>query len=78
MLDLDQSLVEMALGKDDSELHSAGMTIELKDGRTVYARIEPKLLSRVLQCINNDELNSIVNAITDAVENPDQRRLCQR
>ncbi|MGB5396652.1 MAG: hypothetical protein WBN96_05840 [Gammaproteobacteria bacterium] len=78
LLDLDQSLVEMALGDDDSELLSAGITIELKDGRTVYARVAPKLLSRVLQCINNDELNSIVTAITDAVENPDPRRLCQR
>jgi hypothetical protein len=77
LLDLDQSLVEQTLGDDEQELHSAGITVQLKDGRNVYARLSPELLSRVLQCISNDELNTIVNAIADAVENPDERRLCQ-
>ena len=78
LLDLDQSLVEQSQNGDEQELHSAGITIELKDGRNVYARVAPELLSRVLQCISNDELNSIVHAIAKAIEDPDERRLCQR
>lgn len=81
LMDLDQMLTEQALSEqtDSSDtLHVAGITIQLKDGRNVYASIDPELLNRVLKNISPDELNILVSAITEAVENPDERSFCQR
>ncbi len=77
LMDLDQRLTEQHDNSDDA-LHSAGITIQVKNGETVYARVPPELLNRVLQCISNEELNQIVNAIVEAVENPQPTRLCQK
>ena len=35
------------------------------------------LINRVLKNISTDELNTLVEAIADAVENPDSRSYCQ-
>lgn len=82
LMDLDKLLTEQQLAEQETDssdsLHAAGITIQLKDGRNVYASISPELLNRVLRCISPEELNSIVNAITEVVENPDERGLCQR
>ena len=83
LLDLDKEITEQKLAENTPDstsdtLHTAGITIQLKDGRNVYANVNPELLNRVLQSISPDELNAIVNAITEAVENPDTRGLCQR
>lgn len=77
LMNMDQALMEETADSSDT-LHAAGITIQLNDGRNVYASIDPALLSRVLQCISPDELNTLVHAITEAVENPDTRSLCQR
>jgi len=77
LMDIDRLLAEK---QDDSpdNIQTAGVTIYLKDGRNVYASVSPDLLSKVLQSINTDELNTLVCAITEAVENPDESGLCQR
>jgi hypothetical protein len=72
----DQSLVEQS--ENDEEQHTAGITVQLQDGRNVYAKVSPSLLSKVMQSISNEELNALVNAITEAVETPDASSLCQR
>ena len=77
LMELDQRLTEQHDNSDDA-LHSAGITIQLKNGDNVYARVPPDLLNRVLQCISNEELNLIVNAIVEAVESPQTTRLCQK
>ncbi len=77
LMELDQRLTEQHDNSDDA-LHSAGITIQLKNGDNVYARVPPDLLNRVLQCVSNEELNLIVNAIVEAVENPQTTRLCQK
>ena len=77
LLDLDRDLLEKQQGSAE-DIHTAGITIQLKDGRHVYARIEPELLTRVMQNISTDDLNTLVCAITEAVENPDERSLCER
>jgi hypothetical protein len=75
LMDLDQLLMEQ--GGDDSA-HKAGITVNLADGRTVYACIAPELLNKVLRAVTPEELGELVDAIVDAVENPDQRSLCGR
>jgi len=77
LMDFDRTLAEQ---QDDSSdnIHAAGITIQLKDGRNVYASVSPELLNKVMKSISTDELNTLVCAITEAVENPDESSLCQR
>lgn len=77
LMDMDRNLSEKQ--EDSSEdIHTAGITIQLKDGRFVYASVAPELLARVMKSISADDLNTLVCAITEAVEEPDERGLCQR
>ena len=77
LMDIDRTLAEQ---QDDSSdnVHAAGITIQLKDGRNVLASVSPELLNKVMQSISTDELNTLVCAITEAVEDPDESSLCQR
>ncbi|MCK4834532.1 MAG: hypothetical protein KAT12_07130 [Gammaproteobacteria bacterium] len=77
LLDMDRTLAEQ---QDDlpGDIHAAGITVRLKDGRNVYASVSPELLNKVLQSISTDELNTLVCTITEAVEDPDKNGLCQR
>ena len=77
LLDIDRDLTEQQLDSAN-DIHAAGITIQLKDGRVVCASVSPELLHKVLQSISTDELNTLVCAITEAVEVPDERGLCQR
>lgn len=77
LLDMDRDLAEEQQNSS-SDIHTAGITLQLKDGRNVYASVSPELLSKVMQSINTEELNTLVCAIVDAVENPEERSLCQR
>ena len=77
LLDMDRELAEEEQGSTD-DINSAGISVQLKDGRTVYASVSPELINRVMQNISTEELNILVCAIVDAVENPDERSLCQR
>lgn len=77
MLDMNEALfVEQA---DATEhVHTAGVTVNLSDGRSVQAAVDPKLLNRILDVLSTDELGQFINAIVDAVENPDERSFCRR
>jgi len=77
LMDLDRTLAEQQAGSED-HISAAGITIQLKDGRNVYASVSPELLNKVMQSISTDELNTLVCAITEAVEDPDENSLCQR
>jgi hypothetical protein len=76
LMEMDRTLTEQEGSAQD--IHAAGINIQLKDGRYVYATVPPELLNRVMQCISTDELNTLVCAITEAVEDPDESSLCQR
>jgi FPC/CPF motif-containing protein YcgG len=66
-------------GEDEAaETHTAGLNITLSDGRTTSVEVAPELLNRILRVITFAELNQLVDAIVTAVENPDNRPLCQR
>ena len=77
LMDIDRDLTEQQQDSAD-DIHAAGITIQLKNGRVVCASVSPELLSKVMQSITTDELNTLVCAITEAVEDPDERGLCQR
>jgi len=77
LMDMDRALAEQQQDLSDN-INAAGISIHLKDGRYVYASVSPDLLNKVMQSISVDELNTLVCAITEAVEDPDERSLCQR
>ena len=77
LMDMDRSLSERQDGSSEN-IHTAGITIQLKDGRYVYASVAPEVLARVMQSISAEDLNTLVCAITEAIEDPDERGLCQR
>ena len=78
LMDLNQELVDEEEGESDSNYHLASITVTLADGTISYAKIPPSLLSKVMTVISPEELGEIVTAIADAVENPDERSMCQR
>ena len=75
LADSEALLAEAGMGP---EKHAAALTIRLGDGRTVHAGVPPALLNRVLSAISVQELNQLVEAIVDSIENPDDRPFCQR
>jgi hypothetical protein len=77
LMDMDRDLFEK---QEDSpnDIHTAGITIQLKDDRSVCVSVSPELLNKVMQSINAEELNTLLCAIVEAVENPDESGLCQR
>jgi len=56
----------------------ATVMITLKNGALTSAHIPPDLLGRVLEVIDETELNEIITAVVEAVENPDERSYCQK
>ncbi|MCU7892135.1 MAG: hypothetical protein KZQ78_11195 [Candidatus Thiodiazotropha sp. (ex Ustalcina ferruginea)] len=76
MLTMNEALIAEQEGMD--HLHRAGVNVTLANGRVVQAEIEPELMQRLLEAVSPVELGKFVNAIADAVENPDQRPFCQR
>ncbi|WP_407276430.1 hypothetical protein [Halothiobacillus sp. DCM-1] len=55
---------------------SAGIWVQLEDGGSSLARVDPALLGKVLSVITPDELGQLVAAIADAVEHPDITPIC--
>lgn len=78
MMELNQSLYEQEADQQDVGYHTAGITVQLQNGDSVYAQVDPELLARIMQVLSPGEFNRVVDAIASAVENPDERSLCQR
>ena len=70
----DQTLFETETDTESGQ--AAGVVVNLGSGETVYARVDPGLLGRIMEVLKPEELGEVVNAIVDAVENPDARPLC--
>ncbi len=76
LLERNEALVAQSEG--EAHFHAAGVNITLGDGRVVQAIVEPGLMQRMLEAVTPQELGKFVDAIVTAVENPDQRPICQR
>ena len=55
---------------------SAGIWVQLEDGGSSLARVDPALLGKILSVMTPDELGTLVAAIADAVEHPDITPIC--
>jgi len=78
MMALNQQLYEDESNEAEVGYNAAGIVLELNTGENVYAQVNPELLSRIMTVVTPDEFNTVVNAIVEAVENPDARTPCQR
>jgi hypothetical protein len=78
LLDLNQTLFEQQLAEDGDDYTAAGVVVNLANGETAYADIDPDLLGKVMSVLTPTEFGDLVDAIVAAVENPDSRGLCQR
>ena len=75
MMEWNQQLHE---AEERGDQQTAGVVVNLKQGEVVYAQVDPVLLSKILSVLTPDEFGQVVDAVVDAVENPDSRSLCQR
>ena len=78
MFALDQSLFEESTGQSSENYHAAGVVVNLKSGKAVYAEVPPDLLCKVMTTLDPNDLAVFVDVIVSAVENPDQRSFCER
>jgi len=77
LLDLSREQTDSEEGENRQNYQKASLLITLKSGDISYAHIDTDIINRVLRTISTDELNQLIEAIADAVENPDDRSYCQ-
>ena len=78
MFALDQAQYNQGVNRSTENYDAAGVVVNLRDGRAVYADVKPALLSRVMEALAPEELGELVDAIVAAVEHPDERSFCER
>ena len=65
---------EEATGLDTN---AAGVRVQLSTGQVCQVRIDTKIMNKVLGCLSLPELETFVQQIAAAVENPDDTPLCE-
>ncbi len=75
LMELNQQLFD---AEQEEGYHTAGVVVNLSDGKTVYAKVDPAALGKIMGVLTPVEFGDVVNAIVDAVEQPDERSLCKR
>ena len=78
MMDLNQELISAEESESEGEIENAGISVNLADGSTVLADVEPNLIYKLSEALTPEEILELINAIASAVENPDSRPLCKR
>lgn len=73
----DQQLLQQSL-QDEDKQDAAGIYIQLKNNRQTIAKVDPKVMNRMLELISMDELNGFIEAVVTSVENPDEGPLCDK
>ena len=77
LLDLSRDQTDNEEGESRQNYQKASLLISLKTGEKSYAHVDVNVINRILRTISTDELNQLIEAIADAVENPDDRSYCQ-
>lgn len=77
LLDLSRDLTDSEEGENRDNYQKASLLITLKNGEISYAHVDTDMVNRMLQVISTTELNQFIEAVVDAVENPDNRSYCQ-
>lgn len=78
LLDLSRDQTDRDEGVHSGNYQKASLLIRLRNGDISYAHVDTGLVNRLLQVMTTTELNSFIESVADAVENPDARSFCQR
>ncbi|MEZ5477221.1 MAG: hypothetical protein R3E95_06985 [Thiolinea sp.] len=73
----DQALLEEGV-EDPGAKATAGVYLQLADGRQTIAQVDPDMVNRILSVLNMDEFNQFIDVIVRSVEQPDDSAICQR
>ncbi len=73
--DADQAELE---SRGDDSMSTAGIYIELSDGRKTLAKVRPEVMNRMLGAVSMDEFNEFVEVIVKSVEEPDDSPICKK
>ena len=77
LLDLSREQTDKDEGETSANYQKASLLVTLKNGERSYAHVDTDLVNRILKGISTEELNTFIENIVDAVENPDERSYCQ-
>ena len=78
LLDMSRELLAEETPQGKGNFSIATMIVGLASGETSNAHIRPDLLYRIMNVIDEKELGEFVQAIAEAVENPDNRSYCHK
>ena len=78
LLDMSRELLAEETPQGKRNFSIATMIDGLASGETSNAHIRPDLLYRIMNVIDEKELGEFVQAIAEAVENPDNRSYCHK
>lgn len=75
LLEMDEDLL---VENPEDTIDQAGLAVTLNNGESTFASINPDVLNRMLTVVTRDEVAGFIDAIVNAVEQPDERPLCKR
>lgn len=75
LLEMDEDLL---VENPEDIIDQAGLAVTLNNGESTFASINPDVLNRMLTVVSRDEVAGFIDAIVNAVEQPDVRPLCKR
>ncbi|MFK5985767.1 MAG: hypothetical protein QM479_10105 [Pseudomonadota bacterium] len=78
LMDLNQDIFEQQEQESSDNYIKASIAFTLKDGSASNALIDPTIVTKVMQVITPLEFSTMVDAIVTAVENSEQRSVCQQ
>lgn len=78
LLDMSRELLAAETPQGKGNFSIATVIVDLASGETSNAHIRPDLLYKIMNVIDEKELGEFVQAITEAVENPDDRSFCHK
>ncbi len=63
---------------DETDVSTAGVYIQLKNGEQTIAQVKPDVLNRILGAITSDEFSEFIDTIAKSIESPDETSICKR
>jgi len=72
----DHMMLEAGM-RDEGDVSTAGIYLQLKNGEQTIARVDPDIMSRILEVISMEEFNTFLEVIVSSVEEPDDSAICR-
>jgi hypothetical protein len=72
----DHMMLEAGM-RDEGDVSTAGIYLQLKNGEQTIARVDPDIMSRILEVISMEEFNTFLEVIVSSVEEPDDSAICK-